>query len=374
MATERTRPVTPTSRRRLFDADVHHHFSATSDLAPYLHERATPSYYTGGTGVPNPRGAFRRDTVPPNGGIPASDPEYVAEDLLDRHDIDFCILNPGSTLGLGGMHDVDLAADLASATNDWTIHEWFPHDNRFLGSLLVGPRDPIKAAEEIRRVGSHPRMVQVTVNAVPWLLGSHHMHPIYEACQEMGLPFNMHVGGGGAGVNASNYPFGGATSFVESHLGMCLPALGHVVSFITEGIPVKYPDVKLILNEFGIAWLPFIMWRLDMEFRAGREDVPWLTELPSTYMRNSIRFTTQPLEEPKRSADLVALLQMVEARDMLVFSTDYPHWDADNPDVVLKAFDDDWRQRILWDNARELYPFEDVHPAPAAVATAEAAR
>jgi len=46
--------------------------------------------------------------------------------LLDRHGIDYAILSCGSTLGIGNLPDIDVAADVASATNDWTIDEWFP--------------------------------------------------------------------------------------------------------------------------------------------------------------------------------------------------------------------------------------------------------
>ncbi len=194
-----------------------------------------------------------------------------------------------------------------------------------------------------------------TVTSTPWLLGNRALHPVYEACQEFGLPFNIHVGGAESGVNPGSYSVGAPTTFMEYHIGMCVPAIQHLISWITEGIPLKYPSVKLVMNEFGVAWLPWVMWRMDMEYRAAK-DVSWLTELPSTTIRESVRFTTQPLEEPDNPRDLVTMLEMIGARDMLMFSSDYPHWDADEPDSVgFRPFSDEWKQRIFWDNARELY-------------------
>jgi uncharacterized protein len=337
--------------RRIFDADVHNQYPSYGALVPYLPEGTPTPYYGGGTGVPNPRGAYRRDSVPPGGGVPGSVPEYVVEHHLDRFGIDYAILNPGSLLGIGGLPDVDHAAAVARATNDWTINEWLPVDERFLGSIFIAPRDPEQAADEIRRVGGHPRMVQVSTTSAPCLLGNPFMHPIYEACDEFGLVLNHHVGGHEHGINHGTYPSGIPTSFLEHHIGMCIPAIHHLISLITEGVFVKYPNIRYVNNEFGIAWLPFVMWRMDMEFRSAREDVPWLKRLPSEYIREFVRFTTQPLEESTRPADIGTLLSLIDAQDMLLYSSDYPHWDFDSPDVALRHLPAEWHDRIYFDNA-----------------------
>jgi predicted TIM-barrel fold metal-dependent hydrolase len=215
-------------------------------------------------------------------------------------------------------------------------------------------------------------MVQVTVTSLPCLAGSRFLHPIYEACDELSLPFNLHVGGGDAGVNPGSYPVGRPTTFSEYHLGMCIPALYHVMNMVMEGVFIKYPRIKLVLNEFGVAWLPFVSWRLDMEYRAARDDTPWLTKLPSEYIREFVRFSTQPLEEPGNPKDLVALLSLMHGDEVLMFSSDYPHWDADNPDVVLKAFPDEWKQKIFFDNARDVFRLDQRLGGAVALAGAAA--
>lgn len=343
---------------RIVDCDVHHHFPPEG-IAKYLPDREIEPYYAGGAGLPHPDGAFRIDTYPPRGGLPASDPQFVVEDHLDRHGIDYAILSCGSLLGLSGMHDLDRAAELATAINDWTIADWFPVDDRFLGSITVATGDPVAAAAEIRRLGRHPRMVQAVATGLPCLMGDPFLHPIYEACSEVGLPFTLHQGG--------LPPTRAATpaSFVESHIDMCFPALQHVVSAVTQGVFVKYPDFKIVLNEFGIAWLPFVMWRLDMEYRAGRDELPWLTRLPSEYITDHFRFTTQPLEEPDDRQKLVKLFETFDAPDMLLFSSDYPHWDADNPDVALRKLPEEWRQRIYFDNAWDTFGLDQLAGAAA---------
>jgi uncharacterized protein len=348
---------------KIFDSDVHHQYPSGAAIAKYLPERTTTPYYNAGRAVPHVDGAYRLDSVPPHGGVPGSDPQFVVSDHLDRHQIEYAVLSCGSVLGISMMHDVDRAAELAIATNDWTVQEWFPVDERFLGSITVSTSDPIQAAGEIRRMGGHPRMVQVCATALPCLLGDASLHPIYEACVEVGLPFTLHQGG----LRSSDIK---PKSFVELHVDMCLPVLANLTSLVLEGVFAKYPDLTVVFNEFGVAWLPFMMWRMDMEYRSGRDELPWLTKLPSEYISEHIRFSTQPLEEPKDRKDLITLLQMVGAEKMLMFSSDYPHWDADNPQYALRGFSDEWKELIFWENAWETFNLDARlagTPAPAGI-------
>jgi predicted TIM-barrel fold metal-dependent hydrolase len=346
---------------RIFDADVHHQWPSGGALMPYLPEGAgfslTDPQYSGRT-LPHVVGAFRLDTIPPGGGTPGSDPRHLVADHLDRHGIERAILSSGSVLGISLLHDVERAAALASATNDWTVAEWLDVDERLLGSVHVATSDPAQAAAEIRRVGRHPRMVQVCATGLPCQMGSQFLHPIYEACCEVGVPFTLHQGG----LRSVEIK---PTTFVEHHFDMCLPVLSHLASLVTEGVFEKYPTLTVVFNEYGVAWLPFLMWRLDMEYRAGRDEVPWLRRLPSEYIAEHVRFTTQPLEEPHDRRDLIKLLETVHGERMLMFSSDYPHWDADNPECALRGFPDDWKERIFFENARETFKVDVLAPAGA---------
>jgi predicted TIM-barrel fold metal-dependent hydrolase len=349
---------------RLFDCDLHYCFPSTAAMAEYLPEGASVPSTPGGRGIPHPDGAYRRDAVTPTGGVPGSDPAFAIDDHMDRHGIEYAILSYDSVLSLSAMHDLDRAAAIATAINDWTIEEWLPADQRFLGSVTVATSDPAQAAAEIRRVGSHPRMVQVYATGLTsCLMGNQLLHPIYEACSELGLPFTLHPGGGRASA-----PLAAPTSFVEMHTDMSFAVLPHVVSMVTEGVFVKYPNLTLVLNEYGVAWLPFLMWRLDMEYRAGRDELPWLTRLPSEYIADHVRLTTQPLEEPGSPQKLASLLSLFDAGRMLMFSSDYPHWDADNPDVVLRAFPESLRERVFFENAYETFGIAQRSARPAVAA------
>ena len=120
------------------------------------------------------------------------------------------------------------------------------------------------------------------------------------------------------------------------HTGMTTIAQAHVISLISEGVLERFPSLKFVFQEMGYAWLPSVMWRLDKEWRSLRSEVPWLKRPPSEYITDHIRLTSQPIEEPPSAAQHLQLLEMMQAEKTLLFASDYPHWDFDNPRHVLQ--------------------------------------
>ena len=345
----------PVARQRIIDTDVHTMHPSRSAFLDRLDEDSLSElneYYTVGTGVYNPYGGLRRDSFPPSGDPPGSDPAFTVAQHLDPFHIDYALLNPSLP---SGSPDVDLIADLARNTNDWTLNSWLAEDERYLGGIVVGPDDPDQAAVEIRRLGRHPRMVHVLLQSVPRLLGSSFLDPVYEACNELKLPITLHVGGQEAGINSGSWPVGRPTTYLEYKAGIGVVAIYHVQHLVLEGVFGRFPDLRFVISEHGLAWLPFLMWRLDMSWRESRPDVPWLTMPPSEYVRRHFRFTTQPLDESPDPQDIMRLLAMVGGDDLVLFSSDYPHYDFDRPDETLARFPPEWRHKVAFDNAWEWY-------------------
>jgi predicted TIM-barrel fold metal-dependent hydrolase len=107
--------------------------------------------------------------------------------------------------------------------------------------------------------------------------------------------------------------------------------------------------------------VPALLWRLDEDYRALRKETPWLKRLPSEYAREHIRLSTQPLEQPRSRDALWPALADIGAQDMLLFASDYPHWDFDDPTVL--RLPEDWREAILDTNARRLYGLSPREPS-----------
>ncbi|HLZ08907.1 MAG TPA: amidohydrolase family protein, partial [Chloroflexota bacterium] len=80
-----------------------------------------------------------------------------------------------------------------------------------------------------------------------------------------------------------------------------------------------------------------------------------LKKLPSEYILNNCYFSTQPIEEADNPRHLLQLFEMLRAERTVIFATDYPHWDFDNPLTAFSFFPAALRRRIFVDNVVEFY-------------------
>jgi predicted TIM-barrel fold metal-dependent hydrolase len=345
----------------LIDCDVHPYVNGIHEVTPYLPQRWRGWIeQTGYQGPPPPvypkvfEQASRRDAWPPSGKRPGGDPAYAAEQLLDEWSVDLAILN--NLYGLGGIKNHHLARELTPALNRWLQDHWLDADHRWRGALCVNPEDPAGAPAVIEEFARDERFVQVLLpvrSSAPY--GRPQFRPIFRAAADAGLPVGIHFGGSAANpITACGWP----SFYIEDHTAMSQAFEAQVLSLVCEGVFERFPQTRVALIEGGFAWLPPLMWRLDKNYKSLRSEVPWLTRLPSEYILDHCRATTQPMEEPPNPKYLLDIMDMIGRDDFLMFATDYPHWDFDAPDRALRlGVPDDLRQRIMAANAADFYDF-----------------
>ena len=143
--------------------------------------------------------------------------------------------------------------------------------------------------------------------------------------------------------------------YVEEQHEVAISQQAMMVSMVTEGVFARLPKLRVVVVEAGFAWVPSMAWRLDATWSKMRDEVPHLTRPPSEYIRENLWFTTQPVDEPERPEDLRAILDWI-GWDRILFATDYPHWDMDNPDSALRIrLSRDEKRMIYADNAKAVY-------------------
>jgi uncharacterized protein len=124
---------------------------------------------------------------------------------------------------------------------------------------------------------------------------------------------------------------------------------------VFEGVFERFPKLKVVLIEGGFAWMPALCWRMDKHWERMRAETPQLKRPPSDYVRAQCWFTTQPIEEPDDPAHLAEVIDWI-GWDRLMFSSDYPHWDFDDPRQVFGfQLTAEQKAKVFRDNAKALY-------------------
>jgi uncharacterized protein len=360
-----------TDSQKYVDVDVHPLVQAPlktglpgsgffTGIRPYL-STSEQAHFDLRKALPYPRyeipfGNFALDATPPNGGPPGADPAFTVEQHLDGHGVAACVLSSLEAAYLTAMPSPDDTIVLSSALNNYLIDHWLSVDPRFNLAIGVTPKDPIAAAAEIRRLAGNPQVVAVFLPNNDVLMGNRYFHPVYDAAQECGLPIFSHVGAGdGDFRGAAALPGGQASHFAERRAIFATVAQANISSLVFEGTFERFPQLKVAFVEWGFAWVPPLMWSMDARWRALRPETPWVRRPPSEYVLERIRFATQPLDEPPKREQLLALLDMISAERTLMFATDYPHWDNEFPQRVLQGLSDELKRRMLFENALEIF-------------------
>ncbi|MFT8245098.1 amidohydrolase family protein [Roseomonas sp. BN140053] len=357
---------TPSQKAALavVDCDIHPSLRTPADLDRYMPARWVDYARTFGGALRQPfsraglyprnnrDGGARLDAKPPTGGPSGSDLAFMRTQHLDPNNIEVGILQPFQPQTVA-QRNQDFAAAYTAAVNDWQVDTWCAPEPRLKGSIMVTREDPAAALREIQKHAGSPHFVQIsTMPQGIEPLGRQRYWPIFEAAEALNLPIGLHVGGvTGIAPTGAGWP----SFYIEEHHSKSEAMQSLVVSLVSEGVFDRFPRLRVVLIEGGYVWVPSLCWRMDQNYARFRSELPQLKRLPSEYVRDHFWYTTQPVEEPDNPQHLAEVMDWV-GWDRILFSTDYPHWDFDDPRYAFKfAFAPERKQMVFRDNARALY-------------------
>jgi len=124
---------------------------------------------------------------------------------------------------------------------------------------------------------------------------------------------------------------------------------------IVEGVFARHPALKMVMLESGFTWLPSYLWRLHKFWRGVRMETPWVDRAPMEIVRSNIRFSLQPVDAPPDPTTLNRLFDHMQSDELLLFSTDYPHWQFDGDAVLPEAMSPELVRKIMIDNPHATY-------------------
>lgn len=340
------------------DCDLHPALPGCMALLPYLDDHWREEITSRGLDDLDlalwPRGAplTARPDWRPERGLAGGTLEALRTQALEPFGSGIGILNP--LFGAPALHNVDMAAALCRATNDWIAKEWLDKDARLRAGILVPAESPELAVEEIERRAADRRFVQVLMlGAAEVLLGRRVNWPILAAAERHGLPVALQVASSTRHSPTAN---GWPTYLIEDHVNFAQTFQSQLLSLIAEGAFTKFPRLKVVLLNAGIGWVPSFLWRGTKEWRALRREVPWVDRSPAEIFREHVRISLQPHDAPENPKDYAALLDMIGSDEVLLFSTDWPHWRFDGTDALPPGLPERLHPRVLRQNALETYP------------------
>ena len=323
-------------------------YALTSDMPGLrLQELGGRIPHTAGRGEPVPDGSEHANTV-------------MAR-AIDAMGYDYQILFPQTMLTMGMHPHPRTATALIMAYNKWFTGNVLARDSRIKSMLSLPIEDPDASLETVRRYYNHPDVVGFLITSQRFFsVHDNRYMPVYAELERLGMPLGFH-----AGPNWGDSWTRTMNRFTAMHaMSFCTCNMTHLTNWLINGLPERFPNLKVIWIESGLAWIPFLMQRLDHEYLLRTSDAPLLTKRPSEYMREMF-YSSQPLEVSHSKA-LAMTLEMMDAERTLLYSSDWPHWDFDAPTriMTINGLSNTARDNILGRNAQRLFGIHKL-PEPA---------
>ncbi len=284
-------------------------------------------------------------------GRGATDAAELGRQALDPFGTRAAILN--CLYGAPLPFSDDLAGAFSRAVNNWIVAEWLDRDPRLRAAIVVPQLNAEHAVDEIERRAADPRFVQVLLLVSGELpLGRRQNWPIFAAAERHGLPVGIHAG--------STYrhpvtPVGWPSTYLEDYVNQASAFASVLTSLVAEGVFAKFPDLTVVLIESGLSWVPAHLWRLTKFWKGLRSEVPWVSDPPTTIVRERVRITVQPMDAPDDPALLTRLMDHLGSDEMVLFATDYPHWQFEGADALPPGLDPGLARKIMIDNPLRTY-------------------
>jgi predicted TIM-barrel fold metal-dependent hydrolase len=271
---------------------------------------------------------------------------------MDAIGVDVAILFPTPMLQLGVHPQVEVEVALARAYNRWLCEKVLAKEPRIRSMLYLPFNDAEASFRMVQEFGKHEGVCGFMVTAARYRPVHHNSYmKTYALLEDLNLPLGFH-----AAYNWNDQSMSMLNRFISVHaLGFTFHNMVHMANWIINGLPERFPNLKVVWIESGLAWIPFMMQRFDNEYMMRSSEAPALKKLPSDYMRDMF-FTSQPMEMTDMGA-LETTMRMIKAETQLMYSSDYPHWDFDLPSTIydLPFLSETAKRNILGGNAIKLF-------------------
>ena len=277
--------------------------------------------------------------------------------------------------------DKDLSLKCLRAYNDFILDEWCAAaPGRYIPMTIIPLWDSELAITEVQRCHEKgAKAVAFSENLHPLRLPSIHSGAwdnFFAVVDELKVPLCTHIGSSStAPITAPDAPFG--VTAVNINLNLA----NSTTDWLFSGKLQKYPDLKIVLSEGGIGWIPYILERSEhvatqYRYLRGRN---WGTDQETGAMypieTDIDQFPISPrqlfrqhifgcfIEDEFGAANLNSI-----GIENVMIETDYPHTDTLWPHSLemahkmLADVPESDKYKVLQGNARRVFNFEPAAP------------
>lgn len=272
---------------------------------------------------------------------------------MDGLSVDYMVVFPTSMLFLGMHTQIDMEVQLGNAYNRWVADNLLQNDDGIVAMAYLPFNSPEAACKTVQEFADNDRVIGFCVTSTRYKpVHANEYMRLYAMIEETGKPLTFHAGYHWQDPSLATIP-----TFLGMHsLGFVWCNMVHMTNWILNGIPERFPKLKSLWVESGLAWLPFLMQRLDDQFLMRQSEAPLLKRMPSDYMREHCWYSSQPMEKSNLKATELTL-EMINADSQLLYSSDWPHFDFDTPGTIfdLPFLSEDSKRNILGRNATRIF-------------------
>lgn len=220
----------------------------------------------------------------------------------------------------------------------------------------------VKEAQRVKQLG----LTGVTMAGEPHLgglpdLGQPDWNPLYEVLEDLELPIDIHIGArnvelGADGPGASWPSLPERAGKPVRSVQIELANARFLANIVASDILIRYPKLRWVSVESGIGWIPFVLERVDYEYREEFEGMGPPELPPAKEMFQKGVYGTFWFED----AGPTKLISEI-GEDNILWETDFPHPTSLYPSPVersehkLKDVEPRILRKIMQDNAAQLY-------------------
>ena len=270
------------------------------------------------------------------------------------------VLYPSQGLFYFKVADTQLMSAIFRAYNDWLAEFCRTDPERLKGIAMINlddVQDGIKELERTAKMGFAGAMI-TEYPLEDRRYDQPEYEPFWAAAQALDMPLSLHTATRrqgkirGAGEKTLRDASSRATKVFYPATSMC--------DMIFSGVFERYPNLKLAIVEFELAWVPHLLSSMDYTYRERHEEALYRFKegwRPSDFFHRNVFLSFQEDAIGIRLRDIIGV-------DNMMWGSDYPHSESTFPQSrqilaqILAGVPEEDYAKIVGGNTARLYHFD----------------